>query len=201
MKKYVKNNGVIANKVKQSGVIAAPYGLAMTSKKELSSLGLTRGSITPSLSSLPAGRGSRAYKALFSSWIFRQSPKMTQRLAQSGSIMLEVVAVLALMGVMGAMLFRQIYQRNQELHNIQMASEIRTVKEAFSAYIQANRSQVLGTCDTQGDDNTVAECTVGNATYEAVANYLPNGWFSDANALKDAYDLTIWNYKNTDTNR
>ena len=36
--------------------------------------------------------------------------------------MLEVVAVLALMGVMGSMLFRQIYQRNQELHNIQMAT-------------------------------------------------------------------------------
>ena len=33
---------------------------------------------------------------------------------ERGSIMLEVIAVLALMGVMGAMLFRQISQRNQE---------------------------------------------------------------------------------------
>ena len=34
---------------------------------------------------------------------------------ERGSVMLEVIAVLALMGVMGAMLYRQIYQRNQEL--------------------------------------------------------------------------------------
>ena len=66
--------------------------------------------------------------------------------SESGSIMLEVVAVLALMGVMGAMLFRQVYQRNQELHNIQMASEIRTVKEAFSAYIHSNRASVSRGC-------------------------------------------------------
>ena len=66
--------------------------------------------------------------------------------AQNGSVMLEVIAVLALMGVMGAMLFRQIYQRNQELHNIQMASEIRTVKEAFSAYIQSHRTELLASC-------------------------------------------------------
>ena len=62
---------------------------------------------------------------------------MSKKLEQ-GAIMLEVVAVLALMGLMGAIMFRQIYLRNQELHNIQMASEIRMVKEGFSAYIQAN---------------------------------------------------------------
>lgn len=119
--------------------------------------------------------------------------------SQTGSIMLEVVAVLALMGVMGSMLFRQIYQRNQELHNIQMASEIRTVKEAFSAYIQANRAALLSgcmtpTCDAHGCD--VQQCT--NFSYGAVAGYLPDGWFSSAEALSDAYHLTLWNYLQDD---
>ena len=122
---------------------------------------------------------------------------------EHGSIMLEVVAVLALMGVMGAMLFRQIYQRNQELHNIQMASEIRTVKEAFSAYIQANRASVLATCSTPSCNEhgcSVVPCgqIVGGDRvfddYDGVADYLPDGWFSGAGELSDAYTLTIWNY-------
>ena len=58
--------------------------------------------------------------------------------SESGAIMLEVIAVLSLMALMGAALFRQIYLRNQELSNVQMASEIRVVKEAFAAWIQAH---------------------------------------------------------------
>ena len=115
---------------------------------------------------------------------------------EAGSIMLEVVAVLALMGVMGAMLFRQIYQRNQELHNIQMASEIRTVKEAFSAYIQANRSSILATnCTTIPSSDDVVQCTGGNFDdiYDGVAYYLPDGWF-DGEDLEGAYTLSLWNY-------
>ena len=117
------------------------------------------------------------------------------RLAQSGSIMLEVVAVLALMGVMGAMLFRQIYQRNQELHNIQMASEIRTVKEAFAAYIQANRAFVLDHCLVPTGDQ-VKGCSI-DTLYADVQDYLPDGWFT-AEELKQAYKLTLWNYKQND---
>ena len=118
---------------------------------------------------------------------------------ETGSIMLEVVAVLALMGVMGAMLFRQIYQRNQELHNIQMASEIRTVKEAFSAYIQANRASVLEQCPVPSCDATgceVLRCSVSDLN-AGVAGYLPDGWFT-AEELDNAYKLTVWNYLQDD---
>lgn len=128
----------------------------------------------------------------------KHSPKMN---CQMGSIMLEVVAVLALMGVMGAMLFRQIYQRNQELHNIQMASEIRTVKEALAAYIQANRSSIIRQCNDPADDDEVAACPIidppcadAESIYCGVQNYLPDGWFS-VDDLERAYSLSIWNYK------
>ena len=114
--------------------------------------------------------------------------------SETGAIMLEVVAVLALMGVMGATLFRQIYQRNQELHNIQMASEIRTVKEAFAAYIQANRATVIEACDDPG--NGVEECTPDNMV-NGIKEYLPDGWFSEG-SVDDAYSFTIWNYYQKD---
>ncbi len=127
------------------------------------------------------------------------------RTTQTGSIMLEVIAVLALMGVMGAMLFRQVYQRNQELHNIQMASEIRTVKEAFSAYIQAERSVLIGKCPTP--ENAPQPCN-GGGSYEnfsaylagtvnqGIKSYLPDGWFDGG--LSGYYNFSLWIYKQND---
>ncbi len=110
---------------------------------------------------------------------------------EAGSIMLEVVAVLALMGVMGSMLFRQIYQRNQELHNIQMASEIRTVKEAFSAYIQANRPIILEECKVLNANGSCQKAS--DIIANGVVEYLPEGWF-DGGDLDAAYRFTLWTY-------
>ena len=124
--------------------------------------------------------------------------------SQRGSIMLEVIAVLALMGVMGAMLFRQIYQRNQELHNIQMASEMRTIKEAFSAYIQAERAVLIDYCKwdnetfKSGASTVVKNCNQPNVSgYIAnhVKTYLPDGWFADssgASTLHNYYTFSLW---------
>lgn len=121
---------------------------------------------------------------------------------QRGSIMLEVIAVLALMGVMGAMLFRQIYQRNQELHNIQMASEIRTVKEAFAAYIQANAADIQTKCHgsipSPGSDE-VKPCSALNLA-EGIKEYLPDGWFT-GDTLGDYYHFTLWFYRQRDASQ
>ncbi len=130
-----------------------------------------------------------------------------KRKTQQGSIMLEVIAVLALMGVMGAMLFRQIYQRNQELHNIQMASEIRTVKEAFAAYIQAHSAEIQTTCaeqippvcstGTPSDPcNNVNQCAIGGLS-DNISEYLPDGWFSDG-GLGEYYNPSLWIYRQND---
>lgn len=136
------------------------------------------------------------------SWTLRGT-----KISQSGSVMLEVIAVLALMGVMGAMLYRQIYQRNQELHNIQMASEIRTVKEAFSAYIQAERSNLIEDCPTP--DLAAQPCTAsGNAadysntlagnSSRGIRSYLPDGWFTGSISLANAYHFSLWIQKQND---
>ncbi len=123
---------------------------------------------------------------------------------QRGSIMLEVIAVLALMGVMGAMLFRQIYQRNQELHNIQMASEIRTVKEAFAAYIQANAADIQTKCHDSIPSPTsdeVKPCLAPDLDLVAgIKEYLPDGWFT-GDTLGDYYHFTLWFYRQRDASQ
>ncbi len=114
-----------------------------------------------------------------------------QKKSQDGSIMLEVIAVLALMGVMGAMLFRQIYQRNQELHNIQMASEIRTIKEAFSACLQARTQEINTHCGYATTPGVYNECT-DDFLKECTEGYLPDGWFDSG--LDGYYDLHQYSY-------
>ena len=118
--------------------------------------------------------------------------------AQSGSVMLEVIAVLALMGVMGSMLFRQIYQRNQELHNIQMASEIRTVKEAFSAYVQTYRSELLSRCSGSFLSGNYSSCAVQPGDIGLIQQNLPAGWLDDDGALGTYYDFYLVTYQHSD---
>ena len=62
---------------------------------------------------------------------------------EKGAIIIEVIAVIALLGVLGPLLFRQVLSRNEEVDNINIATEVRTVKEAFSAYILTNKQYEL----------------------------------------------------------
>ena len=119
--------------------------------------------------------------------------------SERGAIMLEVIAVLSLMGLMGAMLFRQIYKRNQELQNIQMASEIRVVKEAFSAYIQANGAEI--SCPNLSVAMAPQHCEVpGKTLAEVVKDYLPTGFLPSAgegwgaDTVDALYDFKLLGY-------
>ncbi len=129
------------------------------------------------------------------------------RLSESGAIMLEVIAVLSLIGMVGSMLYRQINQRNQELHNIQMASEIRVVKEAFSGWLQVNASAI--NCAGITSDavtpcqNAAGEVIVGGVSTPlsaGVKEFLPDGYFYDEGApagdyLNDNYDFKLFGYR------
>ena len=96
---------------------------------------------------------------------------MTQyRKNERGSIMVEVIAVLALMGVMGTLLFRQVARRNEELDNVNLASEIRMVKEATTAYIQAYKTELENKCLNVAD---------WSADKAAIDNFMPETWASD----------------------
>lgn len=97
-----------------------------------------------------------------------------KQLSEKGAIIVEVIAVIALLGVLGPMLFKQVLSRNEEVDNINIASEIRSVKEALSAYILTNK-QLLTTnvgCVTTGID---------------ITEYLPMGMED----LPDGYNLVV----------
>ena len=109
---------------------------------------------------------------------------------ERGSIMVETLAVIALMGLMGTVLYRQIQRRNEELDNINMASEIRMVKEATTAYIQDHRAMLeqLDFCtDDEGADYIQAD-------NDAVDGYMPTNWACDETAPGNClvYEYDIW---------
>ena len=105
---------------------------------------------------------------------------------ENGSLMVEVIAVLALLGVMGTLMFRQIQRRNEELDNINMASEIRMIKEATMAYIQANKAMLEANyCPPIGDKDILSD----KLPLDRVEDFLPDNWISstdgDGNRLGD----------------
>lgn len=93
---------------------------------------------------------------------------------ERGAIMLEVLAVLALIGVMGPMLYKQVLSRNQEISNVNIAAEMRAIKEAMSAAIAAD-SAVLGELCGVGETD-LKPCNAAEATFQAtVESFLPIG--------------------------
>ena len=83
---------------------------------------------------------------------------------EKGSVLIEVIAVVALLGVMGPLLFKQVADRNEEVENINIASEMRIIKEAFSSYIMNYHSEI--------------SCSAGTCTPNAsiIQSYLPMGF-------------------------
>lgn len=96
---------------------------------------------------------------------------------EKGSVLIEVIAVVALLGVMGPMLFKQVAERNEEVENINIASEMRIMKEAFSSYIMNYHSEILSGC-------TKNICPPSQAT---IMSYLPAGF----EGTMDGYSFTI----------
>ena len=110
-----------------------------------------------------------------------------------GAIMVEVIAVIALLGVMGTVLFRHIKQRNDELDNINMASEIRVVKDATAAYIQANHAYLAANCGIDSTDGYGYKMLDN----EEVDAFMPDNWacdFNSLNCLIHDYEIAITCY-------
>lgn len=118
-----------------------------------------------------------------------------KKLAERGALMVEMVAVVAVLGVMGTVLFRQMNQRNQELDNINMASEIRTVKEATMAYIQANRPSLEANCVLDGDYGYMT------LDKEEIDYFMPDNWASnrdgewEGDGIINEYDIYLTCYE------
>ena len=110
---------------------------------------------------------------------------------ERGAIMVEVISVLALLGTMGTVLFRQILQRNEELENVNMASEMRIMKEALTAYIQADKATLeSGTC-VASSQSDVEQCAISSsAIADEVKAFVPDGYGSTV----DSYNFYLFTY-------
>ena len=105
---------------------------------------------------------------------------------ERGAIMVEVLAVLALIGVMGPMLYKQVLSRNQEISNVNIAAEMRAIKEAMSAAIAADGAVLGEMC--KGND-TLTPCESGSETLQTtVEEFLPIGM---EGILDDGYGYIV----------
>ena len=95
---------------------------------------------------------------------------------ERGAIMLEVLAVLALIGVMGPMLYKQVLSRNQEISNVNIAAEMRAIKEAMSAAIAADSAILAKLCEGSSTGGGLTFCDGENGSFQtAVEEFLPIG--------------------------
>ncbi|MBQ8250463.1 MAG: hypothetical protein IJY92_00955 [Alphaproteobacteria bacterium] len=95
----------------------------------------------------------------------RQTKKQEQ-----GAIIIEIIAVIALLGVMGPLLFRQISNRNEEVENINIATEVRIIKEALSSYILSHHAEIAATA-RQNRETLSTDVGVGQ-----LSDFLPTGY-------------------------
>ncbi len=67
--------------------------------------------------------------------------------SESGSMMLEVIAVLSLLAIMTPIVYQQALKRNIEVSNINIADEMRLVKDSVKAYLDANAATIAANCE------------------------------------------------------
>ena len=112
------------------------------------------------------------------------------KISQRGAIMVEILAVLALIGVMGPVLFRQVLNRNQEISNVNMASEMRTIKEALSAMIAADGAVLGAKCAPTSSNAQLCSNPSGGDLIESLRSFLPAG--IDETGIIDYYNVYRW---------
>ncbi len=117
---------------------------------------------------------------------------------ERGSVMMEIIAVLALLGIMGPLLLKQVANRNEELDNVNMASEMRTIKEAFASYIAADTAKLNEVCQLNSN-GAVSECahfTSNYSTYmDNICYFLPDGFCGETDGgTLDYYTLRLYGY-------
>lgn len=124
--------------------------------------------------------------------------------SQKGSLLIEVLAVIALIALITPVLFRQVKRRNEEILDAQYATELRTLKDATSAYLLANESTLAYECALT-DDQGVALPNIDNDCDELGADasdfnaYLP----PSGTSYQDQYHFHLYGKTvlvNEDTN-
>lgn len=119
--------------------------------------------------------------------------KKESKISQRGAIMVEILAVLALIGIMGPVLFRQVLNRNQEISNVNMASEMRTIKEAMSAMIASDGAVLGAKCAPSSSSTQLCSSPSEGELINSLSSFLPAG--IDETGIIDYYNVYLYGYQ------
>ncbi len=122
---------------------------------------------------------------------------MERKENERGAIMVEVLAVIALLGTMGTLLFRQVIQRNQELDNINIATEMRILKEGFLAYINADKAVLETDCQSIVEGGDPQSCSSSDQLRDNIRDFVPDGYadFHGNGDVLDMYEFYLFGYQ------
>lgn len=101
-----------------------------------------------------------------------QYKKFTSRLSQAGSLMVEAMAMLALISLVTPTLYKKSAERTTELQDINTATHVRTVMKAVDNYAAANYQELIKDLA----DGSVKKINIDDETY---ASFFPYGYKFD----------------------
>lgn len=93
--------------------------------------------------------------------------KLTNQISQAGSLMIEAMAMLALISLVTPTLYKKSAERTSELQDINTATHMRTLIKAVDNYVATNYDEMLKTISDGGYHQINAE---------DLADYLPYGY-------------------------
>ena len=112
---------------------------------------------------------------------------MTER----GTLMFQVLAVLAIMAMTAPMLMRQRARQIAEVERRTVEEQTSRIKRALKEYIAASAMQKTAELSQSG----VVSKTTFTVPHAALKPYLPDGWFENdvirPNRLVESYTLTV----------
>lgn len=122
-----------------------------------------------------------------------------QKENESGSMMLEIIAVLAILAIMTPIVYQQSLKRSREVSNVNMADEMRSVKNAVKAYLDANLAALTAPDGACGSVENAGECELDEDDIVKIYDFLPEGQNvcineTDCGDNYSAYEMTLLKY-------
>ena len=99
-----------------------------------------------------------------------------KKISQGGSMMVEAMAMLALISLVTPTLYKKSAERTSELQDINTATHVRTLSKAVDNYVAANYQKLLETEELSGGETAHKEIGITDAE---LSRYLPYGYSFD----------------------
>lgn len=95
---------------------------------------------------------------------------------QRGALMVEAIALLGLMTMMSPMVVRQSSERIQEMEDVTVAAQMKTMKDALANYMEANYASLVGNNNQESTKTAAVSAT-------DLRPFLPASYFDGSNNL------------------